>query len=173
MTETSRRTGYRLAPALGIRLVGRSLITLGALVVVATLVGLLTGAGWTLAGAVTVVGLLLVAGWAWWLLRRALALRLSDEGYDVRLLGGVGVPAARWSLVDEVTAASPGGRPCLVLTLSDGRATRLPMAALAADPDVVARDVQRRVRDAHTSRDAVPGAVPDVGPDVGPDDPRA
>ena len=39
-----------------------------------------------------------------------------------------------------------------MLTLTDGRLTRLPMAALAADPDAVARDVRRRVRDAHTPR---------------------
>jgi hypothetical protein len=90
-----------------------------------------------------------VAGWAWWLLRRAEALRLTAEGYAVRLLGGVGVTSARWSLVGEVVAATPGGRRCLVLTLTDGRMTRLPMAALAADADAVAIDVRRRVRDAH------------------------
>src|SRR6478736_1786828 len=46
VTETARDTSYRLAPALGARLVGRSLVTLGVLVVIATFVGLLTGAGW-------------------------------------------------------------------------------------------------------------------------------
>jgi hypothetical protein len=157
-------SAYRLAPALGIRLVGRSLVTLGVLVAVVTLVGLLAGGGWAPAGVVTVVGLLLVAGWAWWLLRRAEALRLTDEGYAVRLLSGVGAPAAPWSAVDEVVAASPGGEPCLVLTLSDGRLTRLPMAALAADPDAVALDVRRRVRDAHTP----PDAAAEVGPGEGP-----
>ena len=150
MTETARDTSYRLAPALGARLVGRSLVTLGVLVVVATFVGLLTGAGWVPAGVVTVLGLFAVALWAWWLLRRAEALRLSDQGYAVRLLSGVGVPAAPWSSVDEAVAASPDGEQCLVLRLTDGRLTRLPMATLAADPDVVARDVRRRLRDAHT-----------------------
>ena len=150
VTETARDTSYRLAPALGARLVGRSLVTLGVLVVVATFVGLLTGAGWVPAGVVTVLGLFAVALWAWWLLRRAEALRLSDQGYAVRLLSGVGVPAAPWSSVDEAVAASPDGEQCLVLRLTDGRLTRLPMATLAADPDVVARDVRRRLRDAHT-----------------------
>ena len=96
------------------------------------------------------LGLFAVALWAWWLLRRAEALRLSDQGYAVRLLSGVGVPAAPWSSVDEAVAASPDGEQCLVLRLADGRLTRLPMATLAADPDVVARDVRRRLRDAHT-----------------------
>lgn len=144
-------TSYRLAPALGARLVGRSLVTLAVLVVLATLVGMATGAGWAPAGVLAGVGLLLVGGWAWWLLRRAWAVRLTGEGYAVRLLGGIGVTGAPWAGVDEAVAASPGGEPCLVLRLSDGRATRLPLAALAADPDVVALDVRRRLRDAHSS----------------------
>ncbi len=49
-----------------------------------------------------------------------------------------------------MVAASPDGRPCLELRLRDGRATRLPMAAVAADADAFAHDVRRRVRDAHT-----------------------
>ena len=87
-------------------------------------------------------------------------MRLSDQGYAVRLLGGIGAAAAAWSLVDEVVAASPGGTPCLVLGLRDGRATRLPMAALAADADAFAHDVRRRVRDAPLTgwRDGLLGA---------------
>lgn len=100
-------TTYRLAPALGVRLVGRSLVTLAVLVVLATLLGVFVGAGWLLAGVVTAIGLVLVAGWAWYLLRRAWAVRLSDQGYAVRLLGGIGATSAAWSLVDEVVAASP------------------------------------------------------------------
>jgi hypothetical protein len=159
VTETDRDTSYRLATGLGARLVGRSLVTLGVLVIVATLVGLVTSAGWVLAAVVAGVGLVAVSLWAWWLLCRAQALRLTDEGYAVRLLAGVGVPAAPWSVVDEVVAASPAGERCLVLRLTDGRRTRLPMAALAADPDVVAHDVRRRLRDAHTA--------PEGGPDDG------
>jgi hypothetical protein len=141
---------YRLAPALGARLVGRSLVTLAVLVVLATLVGDLTGLGWRLAGGVTGVGIVLVALWSYYLLRRAWAVRLTATGYVVRLLGGVGVTSASWAEVDEVAAASPAGQPCLVLRLHDGRATRLPMAAIADDRDAFALDVRRRVRDAHT-----------------------
>ncbi len=157
MTVANPDSSYRLAPALGARLVGRSLVTLAVLVVIATLVGLATGTGWRPAGVVTLVGVILIGAWAWWLLRRATAVRLSGEGYAVRLLGGIGATAARWASVEEVVAASPGGQRCLVLRLTDGRQTRLPMAALAADPDAVAHDVQRRVRDAHTPRSADQG----------------
>ena len=141
---------------------GRSLVTLAVVVLLATLVGLLAGGDWTLTGIVAAVGLMLVAGWAWWLLRVAWALRLTTEGYAVRLLGGIGAGGARWSQVSEVAASSPGGQPCLVLRLTDGRATRLPMAALAADPDAVALDVRRRLRDAHSA--GPQGAEDPAGP---------
>jgi hypothetical protein len=154
-------TGYRLAPALGIRLIGRSLVSLAVVVVVASLTGLLFGVGWVLAGGVTVVGLVVVGAWAWWLLRRAEVVRLTDLGYDVRLLGGVGTTSAAWTEVAEVVAASPGGTPCLVIRLTDGRGTRLPMTALADDPDAFARDVRRRVRDAHTPQTDAPDAPSD------------
>jgi hypothetical protein len=144
-------TTYRLAPALAARLVGRSLVTLAGLVAVATVVGVLTGLGWAPAGVVAVIGVVLVAAWAWYLLRAAWAVRLTEGGYAVRLLAGVGAAGAAWSQVAEVVAASPGGTPCLVLRLRDGRLTRLPMPAIAEDADVFARDVRRRVRDAHTS----------------------
>jgi hypothetical protein len=152
-TDTAE-TRYRLAPALGVRLVGRSLVTLAVLVALATLLGLVLGPGWVIAGAVTVVGLPAVGAWAWWLLRRAVAVRLTAGGYDVRLLAGVGATSASWSDVTEIVAQSPGGTPCLLLRLRDGRGTRLPMTALVGDPDAFARDVRGRVRDAHTERGA-------------------
>lgn len=150
MSAASPDTSYRLARALGIRLVGRSVVTLGVLVALVTGVGQLTGTGWVPVGVVALIGLLLVGCWAAWLFRWARAVRLSDEGYAVRLLGGIGETGASWANVEDAVAASPQGQPCLVLRLADGRATRLPMAALDADPEVVAADVRRRLRDAHT-----------------------
>jgi hypothetical protein len=150
-TRDGAATRYRLAPALGVRLVGRSLVTLAVLVLLATLLGLVVGSGWVIAGLVALVGLVAVGVWAWWLLRRATAVRLTDEGYAVHLLGGVGATRASWSDVTEVAATSPDGTPCLVLRLREGGATRLPMTALRGDPDAFARDVRRRVRTAHSA----------------------
>ena len=144
-------TTYRLAPPLALRMVGRSLVSLAVLVAVATVAGAILGGGWVVAGMVTLAGLLAVAVWAWYLFRVAPAVRLAADGYAVRLLHGVGATSASWLQVEEVVAASPSGQPCLVLRLRDGRSTRLPMAALAADPDLVAVDVRRRVRDAHSA----------------------
>jgi hypothetical protein len=150
-------TTYRLAPALAVRLIGRTMVTLAFVVVVTTVVGVASGAGWLPAGWVTLVGALVVAGWAWYLTRYAWAVRLTPEGYAVRLLGGIGAAGAPWSQVEEVLAASPGGRPCLVIRLRDGRLTTLPMSTLAGDPEAFAHDVRRRVRDTHTP-EAQPGS---------------
>lgn len=150
MTSSTAATTYRLAPALGARLVGRSLVTLAVAVLVVTVAGALAGFGWVPAGIVAVLGLGLAGAWAWYLLARAWAVRLTPDGYAVRLLGGIGATSAPWTQVQEVLATNPGDRPCLVLRLHDGRATRLPMAAIAGDADGFARDVRRRVRDAHT-----------------------
>ncbi len=168
MTEAVPDTSYPLARALGARLVGRSLVTLAVLVAVATLAGAVAGVGWVPAGTVALVGAVLVGGWAWWLLRRARALVLTTEGYAVRFLAGVGVAAAPWSRVQDVVAASPGGERCLVLTLVDGRITRLPMSALDADADVVAGDVLRRLRDAHSSDDVAPDGPAEGAAGAGP-----
>jgi hypothetical protein len=143
-------TTYRLAPALGLRVVGRGVVTLAVVVLVAAVVGAVSGAGWLPAGGLTLAGLALAAWWAWYLLHRAWAVRLTSQGYAVRMLRGVGAAGAPWSQVEEVVAASRGETQYLVLRLRDGRSTRLPTEALAADPDVFAGDVRRRVRDAHT-----------------------
>ena len=144
-------TTYRLAPALALRMVGRSLVSLAVLVALATVAGVLLGAGWVAAGLVTLAGLVAIAAWAWYLLRGARAVRLTDAGYAVRLLGGVGVTSASWLQVEEAVATSPGGQPCLLLRLRDGRSTRLPLAALATDADAFALDVRTRVRNAHSA----------------------
>jgi len=147
-------TTYRLAPALGLRLVGRILVTL------AVLVGLpppTTGGAVRTLGATAAVALLGLAAAQPALTHEThqrVRTGIQTDGFAIRFLGGVGVPAATWSQVDEVVAASPGGQPCLVLRLEDGRMTRLPMAAVAGDPDVLALDVRRRVRDAHTPDEA-------------------
>jgi hypothetical protein len=106
-----------------------------------------------------VVGLALVGLWAWYLFRIAWAVRLTEHGYAVRLLRGVGTTAASWAEVDEVVAASPAGRACLVVRLRNGTETRLPVAALAGDPDAFAREVRRRLRDAHTPGSEHPEAA--------------
>lgn len=141
-------TAYRMTPALAVAMLGRGVVTLGALVVLATLLDAVAGTGPAPVVVVAVAGLALLGARAWWLLRRWV-LRLSEQGYDVRGLPGVGVGSASWSEVGSAAAAGSSGTPCLLIRLVDGRTTVLPMTALAGDRELVAADVQRRLRDAH------------------------
>lgn len=84
-----------------------------------------------------------VVGYA---LRKKYVVHLDDEGYRVRLVRGAGVTEASWKDVEEVLAASPRGIDCLVLRLSDGRTTTIPVSAVAADRDDFARDVRDHAR---------------------------
>lgn len=133
---------YRLAPVLGVRIVGGLLVLLAVVLLVVTLlVGWLGGSPdlVVLAAGLGVVAVL-VAGYA--LTQRLAVVHLGPEGYRVRLLRGVGVAAAGWREVEEAVTASPGGVPVVVLRLGDGRTTTIPVQALAADREEFVRDLQ-------------------------------
>lgn len=162
-------TDYRMSPALAVATLGRGLLALGGLVVVVTVVAAIGRTGPLPTLVVAALGALVLAIRSWWLLR-GWALRLTDEAYAVRGLRGVGVRRAAWAEVQSASAVEVSGTPCLVLRLRDGRSTALPVRALAGDREVVAGDVQRRLRDSHTpgrsttdaggSRDADPDSAP-------------
>ena len=144
-------SGYRLAPPLAARLVGSLLVVVAALVLVLTVVTVvlrwsplvLVGVG---AGMVVLVA---VAGFA---VRRIEVVSLDDDGYRVRLVRGAGVTSARWQEAADAVTASPGGIDCLVIRLLDGRATTIPVSALAADRDAFAADVRDHLRRAEGLR---------------------
>jgi hypothetical protein len=133
---------YRLAPALGARLLGSALVGLAALVFVVTVVVALLDLSAVFVAVVAALGLaaVLVAGHL--LTRRAYVVRLGEDGYQVRMVRGAGVKAARWTEVEDAVAASPRGVDCVVLRLRDGRTTTIPVQVLAADPEEFARDVR-------------------------------
>lgn len=141
---------YRLAPSLAARLVGATLLLAAVLVLLTTALTLVADLAWQVTPVVAAVGVVAVGVLALWLLRVAWVVRLTPDGYAVRLLRAPGARACDWAGVSEAVAASPQGVPCLVLRLRDGRATCVPIAVLAADGDDFARDVRRRLRDAHT-----------------------
>jgi hypothetical protein len=136
---------YRLSPALGARLVGLLTVGVALLVFVATgVVAVLDlHTVWLLPVAVVAVALVLGVGTR---LRTTPVVHLDDEGYRVRLVRGAGVRSARWKDVAEAVAASPRGIPCLVLRLTDGRSTTIPVQAVAADREELARDVREHLR---------------------------
>jgi hypothetical protein len=136
---------YRLSPALGARLVGLLTVGVALLVFVATGVVAALDLHTVVLLPVAVVGVALVLGVGAWL-RATPVVHLDDEGYRVRLVRGAGVRAARWKDVVEAVAASPRGIPCLVLRLADGRSTTIPVQAVAADREELARDVREHLR---------------------------
>ena len=140
---------YRLAPALGARLLGSALVGLAVLILVVTLMVALLDLSVLFVAVVAALGLaaVLVAGHV--LTRRMYVVRLGEDGYQVRMVRGAGVRTARWTEVEDAVATSPHGIHCLVLRLRDGRTTTIPVQALAVDRDEFARDVR-----AHLERSA-------------------
>lgn len=142
---------YRLAPALGARLVGLLIVAVALLVFGATLLVAVLELSVLVLLPVAVVGIAAVLGVGAWL-RATPVVRLDDEGYRVRLVRGAGVRQARWKDVAEAVASHPRGIPCLVLRLADGRSTTIPVQALAADRDEFAKDVREHLRRAEGLR---------------------
>jgi hypothetical protein len=133
---------YRLSPALGARLLGSALVGLAVLVFATTVVVTVLDLSVVVVVVVAALGLAVVLVGGHLLTRRAYVVRLGEEGYHVRLVRGAGVRTARWSEVQDAVTASPGGVPCLVLRLRDGRTTAVPVQVLAVDREEFARDVR-------------------------------
>ena len=138
---------YRLNPAFGVRFFGAALVALALVMFVATAVVAI--AGWN-ADVLVLVLVLELAGvftFGWWLRNRATVLHVDAEGYRVRLIRGAGVKAAAWSEVEDAATATPHGIPVVVLQLTGGRTTSIPVQALALDREEFVRELQRRLRD--------------------------
>lgn len=150
--DATGATDYRLAPAFAARLVGLGLV----LVAVVVFAYAAAAFAWSwpadLIVVVIVVGLVAVLGGASWLRTRAYVVRLTDAGYHVRFVRGVGVAEGRWDDVEEATAARPRGVPCVVLRRRDGSTTSIPVAMLAVGRDSFADDVKARLQAAARRR---------------------
>lgn len=136
---------YRLAPQLAARMLGLSLVALGALVFVVTalvVVFELPILVLSVAVVLCVVGVFTIG---WLLNRRAYIVRTTDDGYRVRFVRGAGVTQARWLDVEEAVTDTVAGAPCVVLRLRDGRTTTIPVEVLAIDREQFVRDVQERL----------------------------
>lgn len=141
---------YRLSPALTARLLGVTLVVMGVLVALVTIgilvfnlhsVFLLVPAAFV----VVAVSVLIVWSNSW-------VLRLGEDGYQVRRLRSAGTPAARWRDVEDMVSTEVEGTPCLLLRLRDGRATTLPLGALHADANELARTIAAHLNRAHGLR---------------------
>lgn len=136
---------YRFAQSLLVRSMGALLVGVGVLIFVAALlVGFLALPVAVLA-VVVVLGLLVIAGAAVWLGRFGTIVRFDADGYQVRVLRGAGVRAARWSDVEDSVTSSSAGQQCIVLRLRDGRTTTVPVGVLQTTPQEFVDDLRRRL----------------------------
>ncbi|KAA1421931.1 hypothetical protein F0U44_06615 [Nocardioides humilatus] len=140
--EPSSPVDYRMAPLVVARFVGAYLILFALVVLVATVAVAVAGLGPDVLVVLLALGVLGLIGLAWWLRSRVSVVRLTAQGYRVRLVRGAGVAEARWSEVEDVVATQPQDVPCVVVRLKDGRSTTIPVQLLAVDKDDFARDVR-------------------------------
>lgn len=136
---------YRLSPAFGARLVGLLVVGLAVLVFVATGVVAVLNLHTVVLFPVALVGVagIFALGAQ---LRRTPVVHLDDAGYRVRLIRGAGVREARWTEVEDAVTATARNLPCVVLRLSDGRTTTVPMEALDTDRDAFVRDLRGHLK---------------------------
>lgn len=139
-------TDYRLAPAVTARFVGAYLVLLALVLLTTTAAAVALDLNADLLVLVLGVGVLGLIGVAWWLRTRLAVVRLTDSGYQVRMVRAAGVTEARWSEVEDAVAAAPRGIECLVLRLRDGRSTTIPVELVAGDKDEFARDVRAHLK---------------------------
>ena len=132
---------YRLSPALGARLMGLLLVLTAIVVFAATAAVALLNLH-TVVLLVVAVALLVGVLTTGNLLRRTTVVHLDETGYRVRMIRAAGVKDATWKEVEDAGTASPGGIPCVVLHLTEGRTTTIPVQALAADRDDFVRDLR-------------------------------
>jgi hypothetical protein len=71
-----------------------------------------------------------LAGGAWLLVRPPSLLELSPAGYRIRRVRGAGAASARWTDVHSVETRASSAGPAIVVDLSDGGTSTLPMSLL-------------------------------------------
>lgn len=136
---------YRLAPQLAARMLGLSLVALGALVFVVAMATVLLSLPVVVLSVVVVLCVVGVFALGWLLNRRAYIVRTTADGYRVRFVRGAGVTRARWVDVEEAVTDTIAGSPCIVLRLRDGRTTTIPVEVLAIDREEFVRQLQEHL----------------------------
>ncbi|QCX28856.1 hypothetical protein [Nocardioides jishulii] len=141
---------YRFSPALTARLLGLTMLLMAVVVALVTLgVAVANWHSSVLLVPCIVVIVVVLALMAW---TNGWVVRLSDEGYQVRRIRSVGVPAARWKDVEDAVTSERLGSPVLILRLRDGGTTTIPVAALHVDREAFANAVADHLNRGHGIR---------------------
>ncbi len=121
---------YGVSPALTARLLGVALGVVGLVVLVATAIVIATSAAALIVALTAMAGVLLMSIAAWWLTRRAVVIRLDDQGYRIRYVRGAGEVSSRWADVVDAALTPVAQTSCLVIRLRNGRTTTLPLEVI-------------------------------------------
>lgn len=150
MTETA--TVHRIAPAVAARLLGAVLCAVAVLILLSTIliaaVDLHTV--FLLVPALLTVVLLIATWWTW--RQKGWVVRLTEEGYRVQWVRGVGAASGRWKDVEDAVTTTVADAPVVVLRLRDGRSTTIPVQMLAVDREAFVRDIQDHLQRGHGLR---------------------
>ena len=149
---TDSATVYRLAPAIAARLVGVLLCAVAVLILLNTVaIAILDLHTVFLLVPVAITVALLVS--TWWLWRqRGWIARLTEEGYRIQWVRGVGAASGRWKDVEDAVTTTVIDSPVVVLRLRDGRTTTIPVEMLAGDREAFVRDLQAHLQRGHGLR---------------------
>ncbi len=134
-------TTYRIDQSVVLRAVGPILVLIGLLWALAAVLGTGTPVRVVL-GLVTTgfIGAAVVA-----VVRPPRLLALSGAGFRVSLIRGSGTPAADWSEVESVDTRDDRGGRSVVIDLSDGRFTVVPVSLLGRRSQESRREIHDRL----------------------------
>ncbi len=139
---------YRCSRAPGLRIVGLAMLPYAVLWLVAGLLGFPGWAVWLLVlDAVVIGGLGLRL-----LVFPPKVLTLTGTGFRIHGVRGNTRPAADWTVVDGVTTTQVAGMPTVVIALTDGGTSILPLTLLGAQSMAAQREIHERLNSAYGYR---------------------
>ena len=139
---------YRLDAAVMVRVLGPLFVATGVAWVAVTLTGF---ASWIVLVMATVTLVLVVASVVA-VVRPPRVMTLSDTGFHVFLVRGAGATAGTWMEVDSVETTAARGVPSIVMLLSGGRSTVIPLSLLGRRAIEAQREIHDRLNAAHGYR---------------------
>ena len=145
-------TAYAFDRALLVRAMGLLLLGSGIVLSVVAFLTVVAGVpGLVLTVVVLAVAAVVLTG-SVWMARMRTMVRFDADGYQVRVLRGAGVKAARWRDVEDVVTATTAGQDCVVVRLRDGRTTTIPLGVLEGSRQAFVDDLRSRLDRGHGYR---------------------
>ncbi len=148
MSATGGPTTYRLDPAVVLRAAGPVFVVVGVCWVLLAL----AGGGTALRALVALLTLALLVAAVVALIRPPRVLTLSADGFRVSMVRGVGAASADWSEVDSVDIRVARGSPSIVVALTGGRSSVVPLSLLGRRGLEALREIHDRLNQAHGYR---------------------